>query len=158
MAFTSSSTNQERGTLRSGIMMATRNPAGVGNVAKSRHAPSAILAPHFLKMGIAKSETGSGKDRASARRLASEMRRISEPMTGEDERIQPVGESTRSCILIKEACMRRFRLTKHQVKCLEAYATATQVSREEYLAHLKTRMNRSLPDEDEPQIPEPGRR
>lgn len=84
---------QGRDTLRNGIMMATRNPAVVGKVANSIHAPSAILDPN----GIAKAESGSGKDKASAHRLASEMRRMSEPMMGEDERIQPVSESTRPC-------------------------------------------------------------
>ena len=93
---------QERAMLRSGIMVATRNPAVVGKVAKSFHAPSAILDPHFEKMGIAKAESGSGPIKASGRgsRVSSGDTRRS---PANDERIQPVGESTRSCILNKEA-------------------------------------------------------
>jgi len=40
----------------------------------------------------------------------------------------------------KEARMKEFKLSKHQVKCLEAYATAVQVSREEYVKYVNAKV------------------
>lgn len=39
-----------------------------------------------------------------------------------------------------------FRLGKHQTKCLEAYATATQVSREEYLDYMREKLEQERKD------------
>jgi hypothetical protein len=40
----------------------------------------------------------------------------------------------------KEGTMKTFKLSKHQVKCLEAYAMAVQVSREEYVGYVNAKV------------------
>ena len=123
-------TKQERDTLRSGIMVATRNPA-------DEQVPRPRFPGHCTRMAVCqdispvgKGNPGPGKDRASARRLASKMRRISEPMTGENERIQPVGDSTRSHVLTKnqEDTMKRLFLLAIMALVLTGCSTTSFVS------------------------------
>lgn len=98
---------QERTTLRSGIMMATRNPANERVPRSPGHCTR--MAERNAVSPVGKGNSGSGKDRASDPRTVNRggPDSLTTSSRMENERIQPVGESTRSCTFTKEAQMKK---------------------------------------------------